>query len=171
MSRELNFDFRDLKRFQKTLERMERLPQKVVNAAAGKGATVVGRAIRAAAPRGKTRQLSKGFKRIAEKSRVKGKKVYQYAMDPAKNAIFQKPIPMPGAKHPGDRRSKWKHAYYPASVEYGFLTRSKGGGLEYVPGTHFARNATETARPEAEHMIVKALADGLEAEWKKKHDR
>lgn len=160
----MEFDARDLKRFEAALGKMEKLSQRVVNKAAGKGATIMGRAVRAAAPRGKTKQLSKGFKRYSEKSR-RGKKVFGYAMDPAKNEIFQKPIKNPGeaggAKHP--------YAYYPASVEYGFLTRSKGGGLRYVPGQHFVRDAAEVSKPVAERVIMKTLADEMEKEWKKKN--
>jgi len=164
MALEMSFDFSDVIRLQASLLKMEKLPQKVVTKAAGKGATVAGKAVKAAAPRGQTRELSKGFKRKAEKSRTKGKKVYQYAMDPAKNDIFQKPI-----KNPGEAGGKHKtHAYYPASVEYGFLTRSKGGGLTYVQGTHFVRNAAVKAAPVVESVIMKTLTEELEKEWKKK---
>ena len=47
----MEFDARDLKRFESVLGKMEKLPQRVVNKAAGKGATVMGRAVRAAAKR------------------------------------------------------------------------------------------------------------------------
>ena len=164
----LDFDFSELYKFELTLRKVGDLPQKVVTRAAGRGATVAGKAIRAAAPRGKTKQLSKGFKRSPERSRTKGKKVYHYAMNPAKNDVFQKPIPAPGAKHPGDRKANWNHAYYPASVEYGFLTRSKGGGLEYVRGQHFARDAAEEARPAVNRTIISTLTTELEKEWLKK---
>ena len=163
MALDLSFDFGDMVRLQASIRKLGDLPQKVVTKAAGKGATIVGRAVKAAAPRGQTRQLSKGFKRKAEKSRVKGKKVYHYAMDSAKNDIFQKSI-----KNPGEAGGKSEHAYYPASVEYGFLTRSKGGGLTYVQGTHFAQKAAESAEPEARGAIIKTLKEELDKEWKKK---
>ncbi len=163
----VEFDLRDVARFEAALLRAGELPRKVVTKAAGKGATVAGKAISAAAPRGKTKQLSKGFKRRAEKSRLKGKKVYYYAMDSAKNDIFQKPIPAPGTEHPGTRRTKWSHAYYPASIEYGFLTRSKGGGLSYVQGTHFVRKAAEQVKPKVNKVIIQTLTAELEKEWTK----
>lgn len=167
MALEVKFDFTDSIRFQANLLRLGKLPQKVVNKAAGKGATVAGKAVRAAAPRGKTKQLSKGFKRKPERTKVKGRKAYYYAMDEAKNDIFQKPIPA-NPSHPGSRKKNWKHAYYPASIEYGFLTRSKGGGMEYVKGTHFARDAAERVRPQVNRIVIKTLTDELDKEWRKK---
>ena len=164
MSNGLDFDFKELIQFKKSLMALGKLPQKVVTRAAGKGATVAGRAVRAAAPRGKTKQLSKGIKRAPERSRTKGKKVYHYAMDPAKTeTVFRKPI-----KNPGESGGKRRYAYYPASVEYGFLTRSKGGGLTYVQGKHFARDAAEDARPNVEKVITSTLTSELDKEWKKK---
>lgn len=160
---DITFDFKEMVRLQTALARVGDLPRKVVNKAAGKGATVAGRAIRAAAPKGKTRQLSKGFKRKPEKSKTPGKKVFSYAMDPAKNDIFQRPI-----KDPGVAGGKRPHAYYPNSVEYGFLTRSTGGGLKYVPGQHFVQKAAEAARPQIESTVIKTAIAELEKEWQKK---
>ena len=159
----MEFDLYDTARFCGALKRTEKLPQRIVNKAASKGAVIAGQAVKVAAPRGKTRQLSKGFKRKAEKSRKKGKKVYHYAMDSAKNDIFQKPI-----KNPGVAGGKKKYAYYPSSIEYGFLTRSKGGGLKYVKGTHFARNAAAMVRPQVDRAIIRTLTAELEKEWMKK---
>ena len=167
----IKFDFSEMTQLQRMLDRVGEMPRKVVNKAAGKGATVAGRAIRAAAPKGKTRQLSKGFKRKPEKSKTPGKKVFSYAMDPAKNDIFQKPI-----KNPGIAGGKRPHAYYPNSVEYGFLTRKAGGGLAYVQGKgkekvegkHFTRKAAESARPQVESTVIKTAISELEKEWQKK---
>lgn len=159
----VTFDFKEMVQLQAALVRVGELPQKVVNKAAGKGATVAGRAIRSAAPKGKTKQLSKGFKRKPEKSKEPGKKVFSYAMDSGKNDIFQKPI-----KNSGVAGGKRPHAYYPNSVEYGFLTRSTGGGLRYVPGQHFVRKAAEDARPQVERTVIKTAITELEKEWKKK---
>lgn len=160
---DITFDFKEMVRLQAALARVGELPRKVVNKAAGKGATVAGRAIRAAAPKGRTMQLSKGFKRKPEKSKELGKKVFDYAMDSAKNDIFQKPI-----NNPGIAGGKRPHAYYPNSVEYGFLTRSKGGGLRYVPGQHFARKAAEGASPQVERTVINTAIAELEKEWQKK---
>ena len=159
----IRFDFSDMAKLQKMLRRVGELPRKVVNKAAGKGATVAGRAVRSAAPRGRTKQLNKGFKRKPEKSKELGKKVFDYAMDSAKNDIFQKPI-----KNPGVSGGKGPHAYYPNSVEYGFLTRSTSGGLRYVPGQHFVQKAANAARPQVESTVIKTAISELEKEWQKK---
>lgn len=163
----LSFDFRDTARLAADLQRVGTVPQKYVTKAAGKGASVVRGAVRAAAPVGETGQLKRGIIRVGERSRVKGKKVYDLMFDPAKNDIFQKPIPAPGTKHPGRRKTNYKHAYYPASMEYGFLTRSEGGGYSYVPGYHFMRDATEGASAEASKVMIDQFCTQLEKEWRK----
>ncbi len=161
---EFKLDFTEMWRLQAALNRLGNLPQKVVNRAAGKGATVAGRAIRAAAPVGKTGQLRRGFVRKPERSKTKGKKVYDYSMDPAKNDIFQKPIKNPGAL--GGK--KYDHAYYPSSVEYGFLARAKGGGVYHVPGQHFVRKAAESSSAAVQRVIIDTMMTEIEKEWRKK---
>lgn len=124
----LKLDFSELYALEKKLGRVGGdVAKKAVNKAAGKAATKVGKSIRSNAPTGKTRQLKKGFKRKKERSKVANKAVYQYAMDSAKNDLFQKPIKNPGKY--GGKHKYW--GYYPNSVEYGFLTKAKGGGLQY----------------------------------------
>lgn len=144
------------------------VPQKAVTKAAGKGANVARRAIRKNTPVGDTGELRRGIVREGERSKYKGKKVYDLMFDPAKNDVFQKPIPAPGTKNPGARKSRWKHAYYPASMEFGFLTRSKGGGYDYVPGYHFMRDAAEGVYTEASKEMVDHFCVELEKEWAKK---
>ena len=168
----ITFDFKDILLFEATCKTIgEKTAMKAAKKAAQKGSTVVGTAIRKAAPKGKTGQLRKGFKKKAERSSLKGKFVYDYAMDSAKNEIFQKPI-----QHPGVLGGKNKHAYYPSSIEYGFLARAPGGGYKFtagekrpaqkVEGTHFTRNAAEQAAPAATAVIKKVLNEELTKAWK-----
>ena len=170
MSMQLEFNFKEMVQFQKALNRVGNLPQKVVKKAATAGGKIAKASVEAAAPVGKTGQLRKGFKQYPEKSRTKGKSVFRFGMSDSdsKNKIFQKKIPDPKAEHPGKRRTNWDHAYYPASVEYGFLTRSTGNGLSYVRGQHFTRKAAEAARPQVESTIIKTVISELEKEWQKK---
>ncbi len=128
MALKFNVDVSDFKRLEQSINRIGQLPKKTVVKAAGKGATIVGKAIRANAPKGETGQLKKGFKRKKERSKIASKAVYDYAMDSAKNDIFQKPIKNPGVLG-GKHKGGW--GYYPNSVEYGFLARAKGGGIAY----------------------------------------
>lgn len=162
----VTFDTRELKAFQLTIQRMGGIPAKVATKAAGKGATVVRREVRSRIPVGETGELKRGIKRKGERSRIKGKKVYDLMFDPAKNSIFQKPV-----KHPGEAGStstKGGHAYYPASMQYGFLTRSKGGGLRYVAGKNFMGTGTEAAAAPASQAVIDTAVKELQNEWLKK---
>ena len=161
----VSFDTRDLKKLEQTVRRMGGLPTKVATKAAGKGATVVRREVRGRIPVGETGELKRGIIRKAERSRVKGKKVYALMFDPAKNDVFQKPVKNPGSA--GSTSTKNGHAYYPASMEFGFLTRSKGGGYSYVPGYHFMRDGTVEAAPAAESRIIQTAMEEIEKEWTK----
>lgn len=172
MKNSVTFDTSDIRRFEKTLKRLgEKATLKAAKKAAQKGSNVVGKAIRSAAPKGETGQLRHGFKKTAEKSHLRGKFVYQYALDSAKNDIFQKPVVNVG-KYGGKKNP----AYYPASVEYGFLT-SAGGGLAYKPGsastkkvegTHFAKKAVESSAPAAVQTMQRVLSEELDKEWAKR---
>lgn len=160
-SEALTFDLKDLSRFHEALGRVEYVPMKIVTKAAGKGATVVRRSIRSGAPVD-TGALRRGVIRKAEHSSRRGKKVYDVMFDPNMNDIFQKPI-----KNPGQFGGKNAKAYYPASMEYGFLTRSKGGGLSYVPGYHFMREGADEAEAAASAVMISVMTKELEKEWVK----
>lgn len=123
---QMDFDFSEVEKLEKTFAQMEgKAVQKMANTAARKGADIVGAAIRKNAPVGKTGELKRGFRKTKERSKLYGKAVYDYAMDKNKDAIFQKKLKNPGVLGGKNRH----HAYYPASVEYGFLARAKGGGV------------------------------------------
>lgn len=161
MANKLTFYLQDLPKFHAALKRVEKVPQRAVTKAAGKGATVVRKAVRGEVPVD-TGALKRGIMRRPERSRTRGKKVYDVMFDPGMNDVFQKPI-----KDPGAAGGKSKHGYYPASMEYGFLTRSLGNGLRYVPGYHFMRKAAESSEFPAKQATIKAFTAELEKEWKK----
>lgn len=109
------------------------MQQKYVTQAAKAGQKLVFAAVKNAAPVGKTGNLKTNIVSVDERSRKKGKKVYKttFAGGDEANAVLQKKI-----KNPGAAGGKNKKAYYPVSVEYGFLTRAnEGGGLAYVRRT------------------------------------
>lgn len=174
MRASVTFDASDVKRFEKTCKILgEKTALKAARKAAQKGSNVVGKAIRSAAPKGNTGQLRKGFKKKKENSRLRGKYVYDYALDSAKNDIFQKPV-----KNPGTLGGKNKSGYYPASIEYGFLAKAPGTGYFFTPGTklkaqkiegtHFTRDAAESAEPAATEEMKRVLNEELDKEWAKK---
>lgn len=103
-----------------------RVPQTAATKSAQAGARIPHKAAKRNAPVDEG-DLQRGIIMKRERSRVKGKAVYDVMMDPAKNDIFVK------MTKSGDR------SYYPASQEYGFLTVDGG----YVPGYRFLRNAVD----------------------------
>lgn len=155
------FYLEDLAKFQRTLDKVGAVPQKVVTKAAGKGRTVVRKAIRGQVPVD-TGTLKRGIISTGERSKIKGKKVYQLRFDPALNDVFQRPI-----LNPGEAGGKNPKGYYPASMEYGFLTRSKGGSLSYVPGYHFMRGGAEQSSAAAKSAMLRTATTELEKEWAK----
>lgn len=156
----------DLLEARRTFDAMGQLPARIVTAAAGRGATVVKRAVKNSAEIPVlTGTMRKAVRRLrAERSKVKGKKVYQVGFDPAMNSVFQKPI-----RNPGEAGGQNDKAYYPASMEYGFLTRSKGGGISYFPGFHFMASAGESVRGEANAAMAKKFNEAIQKEWRKRH--
>ena len=130
-----------------------------------KGAKVVQKAIQTQAP-ADTGKLREGLILVKEKTRTRGKAVYQVTPAREKNAIFQKPIKKPV-------RSKTPYAYYPASQEYGYFTRRPGGGMTYVrsdgskatmnkvPGKHYMRTGADVASETAKNLIAKSLLDDI----------
>ena len=174
MKQTVTFDTRDIQRFRKACRELgDKTADKAAKKAAQKGSNVVGKEIRSSAPKGKTGQLRRGFRKKKERSKLKGKHVYEYAMDSAKNDVFQKPI-----KEPGLLGGKSKTAYYPSSIEYGFLARAPGGGYTYTPGTkpptqkiegtHFTRKAAEKAEPAAVETMKRVLNEELDKAWGEK---
>lgn len=156
----------DLLEARRTFDAMGQLPARIVTAAAGRGATVVKRAVKNSAEIPVlTGTMRKAVRRLrAERSKVKGKKVYPVGFDPAMNSVLQKPI-----QNPGEAGGQNDKAYYPASMEYGFLTRSKGGGISYFPGFHFMAAAGESVRGEANAAMAKKFNEAIQKEWRKRH--
>lgn len=156
----------DLLEARRTFDAMGQLPARIVTAAAGRGATVVKRAVKNSAEIPElTGTMRKAVRRLrAERSKVKGKKVYPVGFDPAMNSVLQKPI-----RNPGEAGGQNDKAYYPASMEYGFLTRSKGGGISYFPGFHFMAAAGESVRDEANAAMAKKFNEAIQKEWRKRH--
>lgn len=157
-----DFDLTGAIKLVKALDKMGKSPQKAVTKAASKAITPVKRAIKyGTVPVGETGNLKRAITRKAEKSRRRGKKIYEVTFDKKYNSVLQKPI-----KNPGEAGGKNDRAYYPASQEYGFLTRSKGGGYSYVPGLHFMREGAENAEQQAKTIMVDTLEKELDKLWK-----
>jgi len=87
------------------------------------------------------------MKLVGEKSRNKGKKVYQVVFDRTKNNIFQK------------KNAQGKVVgYYPASLEYGFFARNG----RYIPGFHFMEKAMTENKSNIENKIVSEMSKNID---------
>lgn len=148
-----NNDFRvdGLNELERKLEEFGRLPQRVVTKAARKGANVVKKRVVGEIPTD-TGDLKRGIKLVAEKTKKRGKKMFQATFDKGYNHVFQKPIENPG-KYGGTR----DHAYYPASQEFGF----KSGYHGFIPGYHFMKHGALNAWTEAERIMIKEMTDAI----------
>lgn len=159
-------DLSGTKKMVKALDKMGKSPQKAVTKAANAGATVAQKAYRATpVPVGETGNLQRAVKAVKKsrhkfKHRRRGVAVYDIAWPDSMNDVLQKPVKHPGAA--GSKSTKNGHAYYPNSIEYGFLTRSKGNGIRYVPGTHTVRNQLESAEPKVTSTIIGKLEKELD---------
>jgi len=140
------FKIEGMKELQRSIKKLGDVPQKAVTPAARKGMNIALKSARSNAPVD-TGELKKGMKLVGERSRHKGKKVYQVVFDRAKNDIFQK-----------KNKEGKVTGYYPASQEYGFFTRNG----RYVPGYHFLeRSLTENVN-KIEQTIVKEMGKQID---------
>lgn len=145
MAKKVKFEVEGMKELEKTIRKLGQLPQKTVTPAAKKGATIALKSARGKAP-WRFGDLANGIILKGEKLRKRGKKVYDVMMDPAKNDIFVKTT------------KDGKRYYYPASMEYGFITRDGG----YVPGYHFLRDSLVDNKAEIERTVVQELAKRID---------
>lgn len=122
---------------------LEKLPQKCVTQAAKKGAQIALQSARNKAPKD-TGELRKAIKLKAEKSKIKGKKVYQITFK--NNPKFIK------------ISSDGKRSFYPASQEYGWIDKN---GVRHE-GKHFMRDSVQDNSSSIESTIVNELISNLE---------
>ena len=129
---------------EKIIREMEKLPQKCVTNAAKDGANIALAAARANAPKD-TGQLRKGIILKGERKKVNGKKVYDVMMDPSMNDVFVK-------------MANGKRYYYPASMEFGFITKDG----KKTAGHHFLRDSLVNNREQIEAKVVERLAKEID---------
>lgn len=128
------------------IKKVGELPQKCVNKAAKKGIQIAKREAKSGGWVDQTGYLRKAIKEKAEKTKIKGKKVYDLMPDSSYNDVFVKTT------------KKGKRAYYPASVEYGFKTKNGG----YVPGFHSFYDALTNNKSQIEKVIIGTLTDEID---------
>lgn len=145
-----NFKFKveGMGKLQRDLKKLGQVPQKHVTSSSRKAMNVVLKQSRATAPYD-TGMLKKGMKLKGERSRTKGKKVYQVIFDPNMNHIFQKP----------NKEGKIT-GYYPVSQEYGFF--AKNG--RYIPGYRFIHDSLADNTQRVEKTIVSEMQKKIDIE-------
>ena len=159
----IDFDYKEVMGMYMILDRLGKSPQKALNKGTSKAAQIVKRSVKGLAPDGKTHQLRKNIVTKTERSSKRGKKVRQTTMKGGAeaNAIFQKPI-----LNPGILGGESPYAYYPSSMEYGFLARAKGGGVQYIEGRHFMRGGAESASEPAKKAMIETMTKEMDKIWK-----
>lgn len=142
------FKVEGMDKLQRDLKKLGQVPQKHVTSSSRKAMNVVLKESRATAPVD-TGMLKKGMKLKGERSRNKGKKVYQVIFDPRYNDIFQK-----------KNKDGKVTGYYPVSQEYGFF--AKNG--RYIPGYRFIHDSLAENTRKVEKTIVKEMQKKIDAE-------
>ena len=181
----IKVDTKEIEEMIGMLNKLGKSPQKAVTRAAGKAGMLLKRRVKQEAPK-KSGTLRKALIRVGESNHGKrGKKAYQVTFDRKYNEMLQKPI-----KTPGLLGGKNKKAYYPFSVNFGFLARAGGSspGLVYHPpesdrfwmtekgktqgtttqrveGQHFMEEGTEKAEPEVMSVLEEKTMEELEKIW------
>lgn len=134
-----------MEELEKTIKALGMLPQKCVTKAARKGANIALKSARLRAPVDEG-NLKKAIVLKGERSRVRGKKVFQVTIDKKKNDLFV------------SISKEGKRAYYPASQEYGFFTRDGG----YIPGYRYMRGSIEENSKAIEKEVVTVLSQEID---------
>ena len=138
----------------KDFERLGKVPQSAATRGAHAGGRIALKAAKALAPVD-TGELRDGIILKGEKNRVRGKKVYDVMMDPAKNDIFVKTT------------KDGKRYYYPASQEYGYLTVDG----QYIPGYGFLRRAVDDNAEQIEKKILEVAGREVDKALRKSQTR
>jgi HK97 gp10 family phage protein len=131
---------------EKSIRKLGNMKQSDVTMPAKKGANVALKDAKSNAPQ-KTGQLKKGIVLQGEKSRNKGKKVYQVTFDSSMNSVFQK-----------TSKNKKGSAYYPASQEYGFILRDG----QKKQGLNFMKRSLEDNSSEIQKVIITEMSKKID---------
>lgn len=133
----------------KLFDEVDKVATRSITKAAKSGATIVLKDARASAP-SRTGAMRRGIKLKLEKSRTKGKKVYQvgfFGKDGKTGAEF---VRMYGNN---------KRAFYPASQEYGWEAQGK---RHDPPTKGFLRGAMDNNSTQVHTSILQVLGEELE---------
>jgi hypothetical protein len=139
-----------MKELERAFKELGKVPQTVATQSARAGGRIALKAAKTNAPED-SGDLKRGIILKRERTRVKGKAVYDVMMDPAMNDVFVK-ISKDG-----------KRSYYPASQEYGFLTVDGG----YVPGYRFLRRSIDDNKTVIEKKVLETAGKAVDKALRK----
>lgn len=140
-----------MKELERAFKELGKVPQTVATQSARAGARIALRAAKKNAPED-TGDLKRGLVMKRERTKVKGKAVYQVTFDRAMNDIFVK-VSRSG-----------KRSYYPASQEYGFLTVDGG----YIPGYRYLRRSIDENKESIEKKVLETAGKAVDKALKKR---
>lgn len=147
----MNVEIEGLDELERMIKELGKLPQKCVTGSAKEGAKIARAAAKLLAPK-EDGDLRKGIILKGErKPPGKAKKVYGVGMDPKMNDIFVK------------YGSDGKRYYYPASMEFGFVTK-KGVKTE---GHHFLENSLTNNKEAIEAKMIEKLSQLIDRELRR----
>lgn len=162
-TRTLNFQILGIDEIAEYFQELGAVPQKSVRKAAKSGATII---------RNKVRSdiqlpvlygwLRDGITIVEEKKKTgtrnrTGKAGFQVTFDRAFNEIFQKDITNKGI-YGGTEET----GYYPASMEYGFKHRAKGGGVTEIGGHHFLQIVGTREESNVQDKMIEVLSKDID---------
>lgn len=141
-----NTELVGMKELMKMFGDLEKLPQKCVNKSSKQGANIALKSARNKSPFF-TGELEGGIVLVPEKTKTKGKKVYQITFDKSKNSVFQK-----------KNKEGKVIGYYPASLEYGWIMKN---GQKHE-GLHFMRDSVQSNASSIEKTILDEFISNIE---------
>ncbi|MGL5328163.1 MAG: HK97-gp10 family putative phage morphogenesis protein [Peptostreptococcaceae bacterium] len=130
----------------KSMKKLEKVPTRQISKGARRGANVILRQARENAPV-KTRKLKKGIILRGERSRKRGKKVFQVTLKSADKFPEAVKITKDGTRY-----------YYPSSQEYGFDTVDGG----HIDGKYYLKKAMESKSNEASRVMIKEIGQEID---------
>lgn len=137
MAKNNNFRIDGIKEVKSLFKHLEKFPTRQITSSVKKAMKIPLKDAKNNAPY-ESGDLERGLILKKERSRKKGKSVYQVTFDKNMNDIFVK------------ESKKGKRSYYPASQEYGFKTRNGG----YVLGRRYLREAMTDNEKEIEKVMI-----------------
>jgi len=140
-----------LPELQAQFNKLGKMPKKYLTKAGREGIADSERAVVAMAPKGKTGNLKKSIKKKMETPNKRNKGVYRLRYDPKFTDAFRKPTT-------GVYGGKTPEAYYPASVEYGYLGEA---GHVAVKTMHWANKALQSTEQSSMKKTVDSLNDSI----------